>query len=130
MKETIVEEHRRLEALFAETRAAFRAGSREALRRAIPGLCEALEAHFAQEDRLYYPAVGALRPGYAASLQAFGAGHARFLAQLEEIARRIEQESLAQGEADFEALALAFAAHESSEEELLRSLESEVAATR
>lgn len=129
MKRAIVEEHRRLDALFAEARAALGAGDGESSESALAALEAALAAHFEQEDRLYYPAVAALRPEHAPSLRAFASGHVRFLAQLGALARRVREGALAEGRSELEAFALAFASHEAAEEELLRSLEVAVAAS-
>jgi hypothetical protein len=128
MRGEIAEEHRRLDVLFEEARAALGAGPGEAARHALVILAEALEAHFEREDRLYYPAVGALRREHARLLRSFATGHTRFLAQLEAIERQLGVGPSAGAAAAFEALAADFAAHEEEEEGLLRAIESEVAA--
>jgi hypothetical protein len=121
----IMAEHQRLDALFAEARAALEPCDAAVAQRALAGLAAALAVHFEQEDRLYYPPVASLRPVHAEQVRAFAAAHVRFLAQLAEVERRAREESVADARAAFESLALAFSAHEAAEEQLLRSLEAE-----
>jgi hypothetical protein len=119
----ILAEHRRLDALFAETRAALEPRDAEVARRALEDLLAALAVHFEQEDALYYPVVASLRPDHAGRVRDFAAAHARFLAELAEVGRASREESRALARDAFEAFARAFAAHEAAEEELLRSVE-------
>jgi hypothetical protein len=130
MRGEIAEEHRRLDVLFEEARAALEAGPGEAAHHALVILAEALEAHFEREDRLYYPAVGALRREHASLLRSFATGHTRFLGQIDAIARRLAEGAFAGAASELEALAAEFAAHEGQEEELLRAIEGEIAAAR
>ena len=127
-KQTVAAEHRRLNALFSEARAALVPHDAPAARRALGDLAAALAQHFEREDSLYYPPVASLRPGDAERVRAFAAAHARFLGQLEEVARRVGEKAPAEASRAFEAFALSFAAHEAAEEELLLEVESEAAA--
>jgi hypothetical protein len=125
-RRAVTDEHRRLEPLFAEARAALELRGATIARRALEALAAALAVHFEQEDRLYYPPVASLRPEYADRVRAFAAAHVGFLAQLAEIESRAREPSLADTRRGFESFASAFAAHEAAEEELLRSMEAEV----
>lgn len=127
-KQAVAAEHRRLNALFSEARAALVPHDAPAARRALGDLAAALAQHFEREDSLYYPPVASLRPGDAERVRGFAAAHVRFLGQLEEVARRVGEKAPAEASRVFEAFALSFAAHEAAEEELLRSMESEAAA--
>jgi hemerythrin len=119
----ILAEHRRLDALFAETRAALEPCDAEVARRALEDLLAALAVHFEQEDALYYPVVASLRPDHAARVRDFAAAHARFRAELAEVGRESHEGSRARAREAFEAFARAFASHEAAEEELLRSVD-------
>jgi hypothetical protein len=130
MDHPIAEQHRRLDALFDGARATLRRGDAPAARRALDDLRLALDAHFEQEDRLYYPPIGALRPEHRGAVTRFGEAHARFRAHLETIVRALDSPPLERAERAFEDFAEAFARHEQREEELLRSLESEAAGLR
>lgn len=125
----IAEEHRRLDALFGQMREAFSAGSGAAIRESLEALAAALETHFAQEDQLYYPAIAALRSAHRAAVNTFAANHIQFLAQLKAVAEHATEGRLARAAAEFEALALSFSRHEAAEEDLLRAIEVELAAS-
>jgi hypothetical protein len=123
----VAEQHRVLDALFADVLEAVRArdpGARDAFAK----LREGLEVHFGQEERLYYPAVRSLSPSRAESIAAIVRAHDAFRAQLEAVAA-----SLAAARGDEAALRLAafvddFALHEAAEEGLLGSLDREIRA--
>jgi hypothetical protein len=120
----ILAEHRRLDALFAEVGIALsEPGASGDAGTAFARLRERLESHVDQEDRLYYPAVRALRPEHRASIRALVQAHEGFRAQLHEIAARLDAGDRGGAEAALRALAHAFAAHEVSEERLLREID-------
>jgi hypothetical protein len=130
MTHPIEEQHRRLAVLFEDTRAAFGGGEAGLVRARFERLREALDAHFDQEDRLYYPPIAALRPAHRATVTAIGEAHRWFRQRFGEIAAALDGGSLAAARRAFEEFVDAFAKHEVIEEELVRSLESEVAAVR
>jgi len=71
----VAEQHRRLDAMFAEALAAMReSAAADAIGEAFGRLRDALEAHLAQEDRLYYPSLCALRPVHRPVLDALVGG--------------------------------------------------------
>jgi hypothetical protein len=125
VKRAIVEQHRLLESLFAESQAALAEAEAVATVEALASLQEALEAHFELEDTLYHPPIRALRPQHAPTLRSIADGHGRFLAQLAEILGRVAEGAFAEARARFEELSLDFAAHEAVEEDLLRVIEAE-----
>ena len=106
--------HRSLAAMFEETRAAFRDGD------------EAEE----QEDRLYYPAIRALRPDRAEAVDRVGMAHQQFIRRFELIVAQIQAVKLEEAERSFEEFAEAFIFHEIREEDLIRSRERELADAR
>jgi hypothetical protein len=129
MRDEIAAQHRRLDGLFGAVRDAFARAGLEA-GAALAELEEALAAHFEQEDRLYYPTVGSLRPEHRASVERFASDHERFLGRLEKVAETLRRRALEEASREFEAFAADFAGHETREEVLLRALQAEVEAAR
>jgi hemerythrin len=126
MNREVVAQHRRLDALFAETRAALRQGAPGA-GDCFATLANLLEAHFIQEDELYYPAIRALRPERKVALLEFTGAHRRFRELLRQIEGRLRAGSVEEAAEILEELAAAFASHEVSEEKQLHSLDRELA---
>jgi hemerythrin len=120
-------QHRRLDVLFEEALDAFRSEDpRNDAGAALAELREALETHFDQEDRLYYPAIGALRPDLKPKLERFLDAHAQFHHDFERVEALLSQASLDEARAAFEALSRAFKIHEAAEEATLATLEREL----
>ena len=122
--------HRSLAAMFEETRAAFRDQDEAEAAAAFGRLREELEAHFEKEDRLYYPAIRALRPDRAQAVGRVEMAHQQFVRRFELIVGLIEARKLDEAERSFEEFAEAFIHHEIREEDLIRSLEKELAEAR
>jgi hemerythrin len=122
--------HRSLAAMFEETRAAFRDGDEAEAAAAFGRLREELETHFEKEDRLYYPAIRALRPDRAEAVDRVGTAHEQFIRRFELIFGQIGEAKLNEAERSFEEFAEAFIYHEMREEDLIRSLEKELAEAR
>jgi len=116
--------------MFEETRAAFREGGEAEASVAFGRLRGELERHFEQEDRLYYPAIRALRPDRAEAVDRVGKAHEQFLRRFELVDRLIQAGKLEEAERSFEEFAEAFIYHEMREEDLIRSLEKELAEAR
>jgi iron-sulfur cluster repair protein YtfE (RIC family) len=130
VKTEVQEQHRQLDALLEEVRKAFREGSaREAVRAAFSHLREALETHFEQEERLYYPPIWALRPTQKAPLQACVAAHTGFRSALRDISHLLESDQVTGALETFETFARGFEHHEAVEEAILVELDREVADT-
>ena len=89
--------HRSLAAMFEETRAAFRDGDEAEAAAAFARLREELEAHFEKEDRLYYPAIRALRPDRAEAVNRVGTAHQQFVRRFELIVEQIQAGKLGRG---------------------------------
>jgi hemerythrin len=122
--------HRSLAAMFEETRAAFRDGDEAEAAVAFGRLREELETHFDKEDRLYYPAIRALRPDRAEAVNRVERAHAQFIRRFDLIVAQIQGGKLDEAERFFEEFAEAFIFHEIREEDLIRSLERELAQAR
>ncbi len=125
----VTAEHNDLECVFAETLGQLRQGAEgTALRVAFARLRNQLETHLAREDKLYYPAMHALRPALRGSLATMIAAHDTFRQRLGEI-----EASLVGGAPDaavrgVEALGSLFAAHEFAEEQMLHEIDREIRA--
>ncbi len=123
----VAAEHSDLECVFAETLGQLRQGTDgTALRAAFARLRKQLETHLAREDRLYYPAMYALRPARRSSFATMIAAHDTFRQRLAEI-----EASLVGGEPDaavrgVESLASLFAAHKVAEEQMLHDIGREI----
>jgi hypothetical protein len=116
-------QHRELDTLFAGLLEALRAGDApDDFRR----LRETLEAHVDREDRLYYPAVGALRPIHRPALESLVTSHEIFRTQLGAIEASLADAAFAEAERALVEFVEGFAAHEEAEEALLRRIDAEI----
>ena len=122
--------HRSLAAMFEETRAAFRDGDEAEATVAFGRIREELEAHFEKEDRLYYPAIRALRPDRAEAVDRVGKAHEQFIRRFDLIVAQLREGKLDEAKRSFEEFAEAFIYHEIREEDLIRSLEKEFVEAR
>jgi hemerythrin len=116
--------------MFDETRAAFRDGDEAEAAAAFGRLREELEAHFEKEDRLYYPAIRALRPDRAEAVNRVGTAHQQFVRRFQLIVEQIRAAKLDEAKRSFEEFAEAFIFHEIREEDLIRSLERDLGELR
>ena len=126
MKDSITTAHRRLDTLLGETRSALCATDEARASASFEHLRAALEAHFDQEDRLYYPSIRALRPDLEPIVDGFVAAHAKFGGLLGEISESLDAGSLADAQQALEAFADAFAPHEEREDGMLLALDREL----
>ncbi len=120
----VVEEHRQLGPLFAGVAEALESGTSQSVREAIGHLRSVLEAHLAQEDQIYYPALSRLYPWTGASLARFSEFHRRFLDEFEAWQRTVENEASTSASEEFRSFRENFARHEVHEEEFLRQVTS------
>lgn len=122
----VLAEHRRLDALFLDVREAFQApDAADSSREVFHSVATALETHFDQEERLYYPAIWALRPKLRRKLQAFLKEHEAFRSELERVDELLSDGDVAAAGRAVDALAESFRRHEVAEEATLRRMESE-----
>jgi hypothetical protein len=89
-------------------------------------LREAVEAHVDREDRLYYPALRALRPRHAAATLALASAHEGFRAGLVALDADFARGALAASARELRHFAGEFGAHEQEEERLLGEIEREL----
>jgi len=109
--------------VFREARRALRRGSPAEARDGIDGLARAFEAHFALEERVYFPALSMLRPKLADALRELGEEHESMRLGLGALARGIGSRDRAELLEALEDLVAIFLRHEAREEELLVVLE-------
>jgi len=127
----VAAEHRSLDALFGEARAALRvAEARGAARLAIARLLEQIKAHLFREERLYYPTIWALRPDYMSPLRLLVDSHAHFRRLLESITECVERAAHEDAARRFEEFTRLFQEHQGAEEKLLETLEQEIGTAR
>lgn len=122
-------QHLAIDALFDDVRRVLGGDdpAREALEK-LGRLEQALDTHFDQEDRLYFPPIAALRPEQKPRLEACMAAHPGFRARLLAIRGHLERDALEEATRTLEEVAAAFAEHEAAEEEVLSSLDRELPA--
>ncbi|MBW2245566.1 MAG: hemerythrin domain-containing protein [Deltaproteobacteria bacterium] len=130
MHDSIVAAHRSLDGLFEITRRSLEEGLGAPAIDAFCRLREALEAHFEQEDRLYYPPIAALRPEARRSVQEFAASHEVFRERFGEIGGLLERSCFDEAGRAFAEFTEIFVLHEAAEEKLLAELDRDVSAAR
>lgn len=130
MRDTIAAAHRSLDGLFDSTRRSLEEGHGASATDAFCRLREALEAHFEQEDRLYYPPIAALRPEAREAVEHIAADHEAFRTKFGEIGAQLESGRLEEAGRAFCEFAADFSIHEAAEEKLLAELDREVSAAR
>ena len=129
MEDSITSAHRTLDEFLERMGGALSAGDAAAARQAFARLREALEAHFEQEDHLYYPSIRTLRPEFEPSVGRFAKEHAAFRDATAAIQTLLEAGSLAETQRALERFRHAFALHEAAEEAMLQSLDQQLGIT-
>jgi hypothetical protein len=121
-RRVISAQHRQLDDFYAWLVAALDAGEAPAVFSAFRRFSDALEAHFALEDGLYFPALRGLRPALEPELEALGEDHRALRERLAGLARLVEASPCEACRRPLERLAGDLAEHEGREEGLLASL--------
>ena len=116
-------QHRQLDEFYARVASALRADERDTARAAFARFADALEAHFALEDGLYFPALRGLRPALGADLERLCDEHQVLREQLAGVARAIDREAGAESARLLDRLAGELAEHEGREEGLLAAIQ-------
>jgi len=123
----VIFEHRRLEDLFEALERAF--GGDSAANgpwSAFEQLSEELQAHFEQEDQLYFPAIWALRPDLKGSLEEASRRHGWFRDQLRRIGDHLNHDDEQGAAGVFRRLDESFRVHEQFEEQILERLDADL----
>jgi iron-sulfur cluster repair protein YtfE (RIC family) len=124
-RRVISAQHRQLDDFYHRVASAVHGDLPDAARAAFARFADALEAHLALEDGLYFPALRGLRPALGVDLEALCDEHQRLREALARLARLIEAGPCAPCAAPLERLAGDIAEHEGREEGLLASIQSE-----
>lgn len=118
----ISSQHRQLDVLYALVAEALVRGDRAAAGQSFTRFKDALDAHMALEDELYFPALHGLEPQLEAELVGLAADHRRFRTELGRLERSFDAAQLGEAQGALHDFAEGFAAHEQREEELTRAL--------
>jgi len=122
--------HRRLQDLYADVQETLaEEPSHEAAREAFGALSEALNVHFEQEDRLYYPTIRSLRRELANRVAGFADQHGRFRESLAAIDTLLGAGDRASALREFVALTEKLGLHEEDEEAMLAEVDRQRATT-
>jgi iron-sulfur cluster repair protein YtfE (RIC family) len=89
----------------------------------------ALDAHFALEDGVFFPALHGLHPEQRNELEELSRQHQNFALEIKGLCQRLEEGSLERFGTAFHELLKGLAVHESREEKLVRSLTDTFAAS-
>jgi iron-sulfur cluster repair protein YtfE (RIC family) len=116
------EQHRNIRAIHGSIRGALERGGVQDARAALDRLQSAMEAHFALEDEVFFPALHGLRPEFADSLEALSREHAGFSEVLRKLGADLETSTVDSFQSGFDAYAETLAAHERREEEIVATL--------
>ena len=118
----ISSQHRQLDEFVLRLAEALDAADAATAQSAFRRFADALEAHLALEDGLYFPALHGLRPALRPTLEALGVEHQALRKRVAELARRVDAGRCAACVQLLERLAGELAEHEGREEGLLASL--------
>jgi iron-sulfur cluster repair protein YtfE (RIC family) len=116
-------QHRQLDEFYARVAEAVHANQPEGARTAFARFADALEAHLALEDGLYFPALRGLRPSLGRDLEALSDEHQQLREGLARVARLVDAGVCADCAPPLERLAGDIAEHEGREEGLLASIQ-------
>jgi hemerythrin-like domain-containing protein len=119
----ISSQHRQLDEFYERLTGAIDRGEADATRAAFMRFADALEAHFALEDGLYFPALRGLAPRLTGDLEALCDEHQRLREQLAHVARLVERGVIPECARPLDQLAVDLAEHEGREEGLLALLQ-------
>jgi hypothetical protein len=115
-------QHRQLHELHARLRRAVASEDRQDAGERFRRYQEAVGAHFALEDDVFFPALHGLHPEQGEALERLGRDHDDLLDELVRLGSLLDRETFAVFGAGFESLRAAFASHEKREEDLVSRL--------
>ena len=116
-------QHRQLDEFYRRVAEALDGGQVEAARAAFTRFSDALEAHLALEDGLYFPALRGLRPALERDLELLCDEHQQLRDHLVRVARSVESGACEPCARLLQLLAGDLADHEGREEGLLASIQ-------
>jgi hemerythrin len=116
------EQHRNIRAIHGSIRGALERGGVQDVRAALDRLQSAMEAHFALEDEVFFPALHGLRPQFGESLETLSREHVGFSETLRKLGADLEASGVETFQSAFEAYSEILAAHERREEQIVTTL--------
>jgi hypothetical protein len=119
----IAGQHDYLDALVASTLRALERNTPAEAREGLEGFAGALDAHFALEEQLHFPALHGLRPEVAPEIEALMVEHRALRARVRGLGERVGREPRDEVTREFVGLADTLRDHESREEQLFASIE-------
>jgi hypothetical protein len=115
----LTDQHRHMRPLFEELRGAVAGGRGDEARLALARLRQAIDAHFALENEMLFPALHGLQPQYDADLTALQGEHQGFLEQLVRLEGMLDGAGLSPFGTAFAEFSAALGRHEQREERLV-----------
>ncbi len=117
------QQHSDLETMIEGVGQALARGSSQAAGAALEDLSDALEAHFALEEEVYFPLIERVSSLYLPVLTSARLGHQKLRARLEDVHHLIERAEFGPARRALAVLLDRFRSHEAAEAKLLRDLE-------
>jgi iron-sulfur cluster repair protein YtfE (RIC family) len=123
------DQHRHIRAIHGSIRDALARGGASDAEAALDRLQSAMEAHFALEDEVFFPALHGLRPEFAEALETLSREHAEFAAGLRRMIADLQASGVEALQNGFEAYTRALVDHEGREEEIVTELVASLVST-
>jgi iron-sulfur cluster repair protein YtfE (RIC family) len=118
----IAEQHEHMHELVREFEQALKEQLPGKLKDLLQRFRAAMDAHFALEDGVFFPALHGLHPEQRSELEELSRQHQDFGVEIERLRQRLEENSLEVFEAAFRELLQGLASHERREEKVVRSM--------
>jgi hemerythrin len=118
----ISSQHRQLDELYGLLLGALEHEPLAAVRRGFERFRDALEAHFAMEDDVHFPAFHGLRPELESRLTALIEEHKIMRKALDDVQANLQSGDLETGVKHLDALVVRLARHEETEEQMIGGL--------
>ena len=125
----IAEQHEHMHELARELEQAFTAQLPDKLKDVLLRFRGAMDAHFALEDGVFFPALHGLHPEQRSELEELSRQHQNFGVEVERLRQLLEEGSLERFGTAFHELLTGLAEHERREEKMVRSLADTFAAS-
>jgi iron-sulfur cluster repair protein YtfE (RIC family) len=118
----IAEQHKHMRELARELEQALADQLPDKLKDVLLRFRGAMDAHFALEDGVFFPALHGLHPEQRSELEELSRQHQNFGVELERLRQRLEEGSLERFGTAFHELVKGLSLHEQREEKVVRSL--------
>ena len=125
----IAQQHKHMHELARELEQAFTEQLPDKLKEVLMRFRGAMDAHFALEDGVFFPAIHGLHPEQRSELEELSRQHQDFGVEFEGLRQRLEEGSLERFGTAFHELLRGLALHERREEKMVRSLADTFAAS-